>query len=725
MNKALILKLIIAWTFSISLSAQNKSLLENPLSEKFSMENITDDYRHFENPDDTLVQQWFKQNNAKAREVLNNISGRKELVEQFIEFEKRKTFSVTLLTITENNFYYYVKKTEKDKAGKLFYKKTQNGEEILLFDPINYKKELGYDYSISYIRPSWDNKTIAVSFSKNGEEIAEIAFLDINTKILSPEIITHCWPAELGGISWLLDNSGIIYIHIPVIDNKNVNYLLKTENVIYKLGDNPNKHKIILSQKNNPEIKINPADFPVIDRFNSKDHYLLGTLSGAEVYIDYYYGNTKELNNEKINWKLLFKKDEGIINPIIINNDLYCQISKNAPNFKIIKTSMVNPDFQNAEIVVKEAKNESIDDYVVTKDGLFYSTTKNGVEAKLYFVSNGEKRQIDLPIKAGNIKISTSDKYGSGLWITISGWLNSKRRFYYDVVKNQFTEDNISPNVIYPEFEDFIVEEIEVPSHDGVLIPVSIIHKKGIKKNKENYVLISGYGSYGASMSPRFQPTILSWVMNEGLYVVPHVRGGGEKGDGWHNDGFKAKKSNTWKDFIAVAEYLIKEKITTNKKIATLSGSAGAILVGRAMTERPDLFKVMLCYDGMLNPLRINQAPNGPNNMKELGNPDIKEEFNMLYEIDSYHHIKKGVKYPACLISVGMNDARVAPWMSGKFVAKLKASTTSKNPILFAVNYDAGHGIDNSNLQLYNDYADEFAFAFWQMGHPKFKLMKK
>ncbi|MCL9807440.1 prolyl oligopeptidase family serine peptidase [Flavobacterium amniphilum] len=700
--------------------------MEKPLSETFFGRTINDNYRYVENPNDTLVQQWFKQSNVEAREILDNISGRKELVEQFIEFEKRKTFSVTLLTITENDFYFYVKKTEKDKSGKLFYKKTENGEEILLFDPVNYKKELGYGYSISYLKPSWDNKTIAVSFSKNGEEIGEIAFLDISTKTLLPEIITHCWPAELGGISWLPDNSGIIYIHIPEIDNKKANYILNTESVIYKLGDNQNNHKIILSQKNNPEIKIEPADFPVIDRFSLNDDYLLGTLSGATVYIDYYYAKIEELNNEKINWKLLFKKDEGIINPIIINNDLYCLSSKNASNFKIIKTSMTNPDFQNAEILVREDQKESIDDYLVTKDGLFYTTTKNGVEAKLYFVrDNTEKRQIDLPIKAGNIKISTNDKYGKSLWITISGWLNSKRRFNYNVQKNQFTEDNISPKVTYPEFNDFMVEEIEVPSHDGVLIPVSIIHKKGIKKNKENYILMSGYGSYGASMSPRFQPTILSWVMNDGIYVVPHVRGGGEKGDRWHNDGFKDKKHNTWKDFIAVAEYLIKEKITTNKKIATLSGSAGAILVGRAITERPDLFKVMLCYDGMLNPLRINQAPNGPNNIKELGNPDIKEEFNMLCDIDSYHHIKKGVKYPACLISVGMNDARVAPWMSGKFVVKLKSVTVSKNPILFAVNYDTGHGIDNSNLQLYNDYADEFAFAFWQMGHPKFKLLKK
>jgi prolyl oligopeptidase len=212
--------------------------------------------------------------------------------------------------------------------------------------------------------------------------------------------------------------------------------------------------------------------------------------------------------------------------------------------------------------------------------------------------------------------------------------------------------------------------------------------------------------------------------MNGGVYVIVHARGGGEKGDKWHKAGFKVNKPNTWKDLIATAEYLIKQNITTNQKTAVYGRSAGGIIVGRAVTERPDLFRVMLCENGELNPLRIKDTPNGPNNMKELGNPDIEEEFNVLQEIDAYQHIKKGVGYPASLISVGMNDARVDPSMSGKFVAKLQASNTSKNPIFFKVDYDAGHGLDNSNLKLYSDFADQFAFAFWQMGHPKFKLKK-
>lgn len=704
--------------------AQSIKSPETPMEINAFKKKIVDIYRYLENTNDILVQKWYEQNGIQSRGVLDNISGRKGIVAKLLEIENRKSFSVTLLNNTDNNYTFYLKKTDKDKRGKLYYKVTRTGEEILLYDPSDYKKAFNSNYIINYIKPSWDSKTIAMGLSKNGEEIAEIVFLNIETKTLLPEIITNCWPAEFE-VNWLPDNSGIIYLHIPVIDSKDKNYILNTELVVYKLGNNPLNHKVIFSKENNPDINIDPSDFPIIDNYDFEDKYIIGTLSGATSYVDSYYTDIDGFKDSKVIWKPLFKKEDELSNLIVYNDDLYSMSSKKASNFKIIKTKITSPDFQKAEIVVPENKNETIDDYAITKDGLFYSTTRNGVEAKFYFVANNKTQEIDLPIKAGKLSITTKNKFSSELWVTLSGWLNSKQRYSYDVRKNKFTEAELTPTIAYPEFKDFAVEEIEIPSHDGVLVPVSMIYKKELKKNKLNNVLIDGYGSYGISMTPSFQPIYLSWVLNDGVYVVPHVRGGGEKGDDWHKKGYKATKPNTWKDFIATAEYLIKEKITTKEKIAIYSGSAGGILVGRAITERPDLFKVMISRNGMLNPLKINEAPNGPNNMKEFGNPDIEKEFNALYEMDAYHHVKKGVQYPACLISVGMNDARVAPWMSAKFVAKLNASTTSNNPVLFAVDYKAGHGMDSSNLQLYNDFADRFAFAFWQMGHPEFKLMKK
>ncbi|MCL9805872.1 prolyl oligopeptidase family serine peptidase [Flavobacterium amniphilum] len=708
-----------------SILAQEMKLPEKPFSENHFGKEVVDNYRYSETTKDTLVQKWFKNNGDEARNVLNSISGRKSLMENFLDFEKRKSAIVSNLRITEDDFNFYLKKTENDKTGKLYYKKNKDGLEVLLFDPNDYKNETKNNYIINYLKPSWDSNFIAVGLSKNGEETGEIIFIDVKQKKISFESISNCWPAEFG-IDWLPDNSGIIYLHIPVIDNKDSNYILNTELVLYKLGDSPKKHKVLLSKLNNPDIKIESADFPIVDVLTKNNKYILVSLAGVSSYFDYYYASVQELQNERIEWKALIKKEDNLLNPSLNDTCFYAMSANKASNYKIIKANISSFNSINEEIIVPENKKETITDFKIVKDGMFYTTSKNGVEAKLYFIDKKNiVKHIDLPINSGTITISSKNRNSNDLWVSLSGWTSPLRRYFYNIQTNQFQEENLVPIPEYPEFKDFVVKEIEIPSYDGTLIPVSIIYKKKLNKNKKNNVLLYGYGAYGVSTLPRFSPVFLSWVANDGVYVISHVRGGGEKGDDWYKGGFKENKPNTWKDLIATAEYLINEKITSNKKIAVIGGSAGGVLVGRAITERPDLFKVMLCHNGMLNMLRINEAPNGPNNMKEFGNPEIREEFNMLYNMDSYQQITPGIKYPSCLISVGMNDARVATWMSGKFVAKMRASTTSKNPVLFAVDYNSGHGIGSTNLQLYNNYADEFSFALWQMGHPKFKLMKK
>ncbi len=715
---------LIVFTLVNHCFSQNITLPEKSFSETFFNKTIQDPYRYMENGKDTLVQKWFKQQSINTRNVLDNVSGREVLVQKLREFGKRRSYSILEYNITANDQVFYIKKTDDDKTYKLYYKLSPNGTETLLYDPSEYKKESGSEYSISYIKPSWNSKYIAISFSKKGAEIAEIAFLDITIQKLLPEIITNCWPAELGGINWLPDDSGIVYFHLPIVDTKDKNYILNGESVIYKIGNNPSKHKVIFSKGNNPNFNINSPDFPLISTYNLTDKYILGFIGGVSQFNDVFYARMEELYNDKIDWQPLYRKEDGFKSPLILNEEVYCLSSKNTTNFSIVKTNITNINFKNPTIVVAENEKEAIDDFIITNDGLYYSTTLNGVIAKLYCIQNGIRKPLPLPIKSGKIVMFSKNKTSSDVWFTLNGWLNPNTRYKYDVKQNIFTEDNLSPVPSYPEFKNFVVEEIEIPSYDGALVPVTLIYNKTLNKNKKNNIFMFGYGAYGLSRKPNFQTVYLSWVLNGGIFVVSHVRGGGEKGEQWHKGGFKKTKPNTWKDFIATAEYLINENITSKGKIAIFGQSAGGILVGRAVTERPDLFKVMICDSGDLNSSRIKDAPNGPNNMKEFGNPDIEEEFNALHEMDSYQHIKKGVQYPACLLSVGINDARVAPWISGKFVAKSTASTTSKLPILLSVDYNASHNAGKSNETIYNDFADRISFALWQLGHPDYKLKK-
>jgi prolyl oligopeptidase len=246
------------------------------------------------------------------------------------------------------------------------------------------------------------------------------------------------------------------------------------------------------------------------------------------------------------------------------------------------------------------------------------------------------------------------------------------------------------------------------------MVPLSIIHKSDIILNGNNPTLIGGYGGYGMSIGVFFNPLNIAWIERGGVYAIAHVRGGGEYGKEWHLAGQKLTKPNTWKDFIACAEYLIDKGYTSKERIAGQGGSAGGILIGRAITERPDLFAAAIINVGVLDAIRSETTTNGVPNIPEMGTVTNEDGFKGLYEMSSYHHVLDGMNYPAVLLTHGMNDPRVEPWMTAKMTARLQAATASGKPILFRVEYGAGHGIGSTRDQYLKEYADEFAFLLWQ-----------
>jgi prolyl oligopeptidase len=248
------------------------------------------------------------------------------------------------------------------------------------------------------------------------------------------------------------------------------------------------------------------------------------------------------------------------------------------------------------------------------------------------------------------------------------------------------------------------------------------MHKSGIKLDGSNPTLLSGYGAYGSASSAYFDPQRLAWLERGGILAIAHIRGGGAYGQEWHLGGQKLTKKNTWKDFIACAEYLIEEGYTSPAKLAGQGGSAGGILIGRAITERPDLFAAALIDVGCLDAIRMETTTNGVPNIQEFGTVKKEDEFHALLEMSSYHHVVDGEKYPAVLLSHGINDPRVEPWMSGKMCARLRAATSSGKPILFRVDYQAGHGIGSTKTQYQEGLADKWAFLLWQMGAPGFQM---
>lgn len=722
---------IITVFFTLFINAQSNNLaFSTVVTDEYHGIKVVDQYRNLEDLKDPLTISWMKSQTDYADSVLSSISNKNYYLNKRLDFDKRAGYSVSDLRITSNDKYFYLKRNVGEKSAKVYYRKGYNGSEVMLYDPTNFissKKTTDTskrNFVINTISPSWDGSKIAISLTQGGRELSEVIVMDVDNNYIHPETIINTNPANIGGIKWLDDNSGFFYVYYPVVDLQSKDFRKNTQSILYKIGKNPTELKDVFSSVNNPDLKISNTDYPAVLAFNPEDKYYIGILVDAEDFRRTFFIPKKDLLGGSKNWQQLYDKDSKVFSIKLAENDIYFLSGYNSPNFKLCKTNMTTRGFKTPEVLVPEKKDEVIGQYALTKDGIYYVTTRNGVEAKLYLLKDGKETQIKLPFASGNINLQSKGLNFSDIWISCSGWANEEQRFKYDLATSTFKPENLGQIIAYPEFKDIVVEEITIKSYDGTEVPLSLIYNKNIERNGNNPLLIDCYGAFGSVSSPFFAKSYLLWVNQGGVMAISHVRGGGEKGDDWHKDGQKLKKPNTWKDLIASTEYLIRKKYSSPEKIAIWGSSAGGIAIGRAITERPELFKVAIIESGVLNTIRFDNNGIQETSKKEYGNPNDPIEFKGLLEMDSFQHIKKGKKYPATIVYAGINDPRVAPWQSGKFVAKLLANTTSKNPILLNIDYNGGHGGDIPVMQRYLNLSNIFSFALWQLGHPDYQQAK-
>lgn len=689
----------------------------NPITETIWGMEITDPYRYMENLEDTSVLNWFKSQSEYTRNALDNISGRQGLLDKLWEFDKRKSNRIYNVVITKNDKYFYLKETPKDETGKLFFRDGYNGTERLLFDPEIYKDD-SMHYSLSGLSPSLQGSKISFEIAPDGSESSELLIMDVESAELFPEVIDRCW---FTAASWLPGEKQFLYFRFNSDDVHDMARELNGKSFLHTVGQSPETDIEIFSRAKYPELGIREKDLPLI-YYDENADYLFGYPVTVDNRLKVFIAPGDALGNENIDWKPLFTLEDEIYNFGVTQDEIYLYTPKNAPNFKILKTSIKNPDIENAEVIVPEDSDAKIESFTLTSNGLIYTTLKYGVEQELYYLPKGQSnsKKIELPVSSGRITLTSKSINSPDAWVTLNGWTTDYKRYRFVPETNEFIPEPMSSQAEYPEFENLVIEELMIPSHDGVKVPVSLIYDENLTMDGNNPVYIYGYGAYGISVKPFFSPSYLLPTTHGAIFAIAHVRGGGELGDLWHKAGFKATKPNTWKDLIACAEYLVDNNYTSKGKIAINGGSAGGILIGRALTERPDLFGAAIPEVGCLNPMRQEFSPNGPVNIPEFGTIKDSAECLALYEMDSYHHIMDGDMYPATLITAGMNDPRVIVWQPAKFAARLQAANASDNPILLLVDFKSGHGIGDSKTTYYESIADKQSFALWQTGHPDF-----
>lgn len=690
-----------------------------PATDDYYGIKIEDKYRNLEDLKNEQTLNWMKGQADYTNSILGSIPGRQHIIDELTSINNRATESIGGLAILDDGTYIYLKSTPNDQISKLYKRNGLKGKESLIFDPETYQKNGKDVYSVSSFSANKSGKLIAINISKNGGEMSEMFLMDLTNKKILPEKFDRL---RFGGANWLKDGNSFIYIQSPTEDVHDMNAQMDIVTKIHIVGSDVSQDKTLFTKAMYPELNIANEEIPFVS-YDIDSNLLFFMPYTVDQNQKVYIAPGSDLNQKKINWKLLTDRKDEVKNFILSDKDIYMYTTLNAPKFKVIKTSIANPNVATATLVIPESSDSNLNSPIVTKDGIFYTRTKNGVESKLYFTDfEGKKhREIATPKKAATISVTARAPKFSDVWISTTGWTTKGERYRYDLKKNTFTREQLSTIIEYPEFENFDVEELMVKSYDGVEVPLSIIYKKGIKKDKNNPVLFYGYGAYGASITPSFNTQLLLWVERGGILAVAHVRGGGELGEKWHLAGQKTTKQNTWKDVIACTEYMINQGYTNPTKTAIYSRSAGGIFVGRAMTERPDLYAVAIPGVGMMNTVRSENTPNGPANIAEFGSMKIEPEAKALIEMDSYVHLKDGVKYPATLTTAGFNDPRIIAWMPAKFAARLLEANASNKPTLLKVDYEAGHFGGASKTKSYEEIADVLSFAFWQVGHPDFQ----
>jgi prolyl oligopeptidase len=418
-------------------------------------------------------------------------------------------------------------------------------------------------------------------------------------------------------------------------------------------------------------------------------------------------------------WKKACDVGDAVTGVASGGDNLYLLTHNDAPRFKLIKTSVSNPEISKADVVVPQS-SAVLAALAAAKDAL-YVQARDGVFGKLIRVPyDGTPEAVALPFD-GTVSLAAAEPRCDGVFLTMASWTKAPQVYSYDPATKQLANTGLQPAATF-DLPDSLQSVVAMAtSYDGTMIPLSVVYRQGIKMDGSNPTLLSGYGAYGIPQEPWYVPRMLAFLERGGILATAHVRGGGEYGEEWYRAGYKGTKPNTWKDFIACAQYLIDNKYTSPGKLACTGGSAGGILVGRAITERPDLFGIAIPQVGALDMLRAETTPNGIPNIPEFGTVKTEEGFKALFEMSAYHHVKNGVKYPAVLLTAGMNDPRVEPWETAKMAARLQAATASGRPVLLRLDYEAGHGIGTTKRQVEEETADIWTFVLWQAGVPDFQ----
>ena len=692
-----------------------------PVTDDYYGTKVADPYRYMENLKDPEVAAWFKSENDYTRSVLSAIPGRAALLARIKVFDEGAFARVSDVRRLTGDRYFYEKRLATEDVSKLYMRDGLAGDEKLLVDPAKLARAGGPHYVISYYAPSLDGRYVAVGISPGGSEDAVIHVVDTSTGSETGDLIDR---AQFGSPSWLPDGRSFVYNRMQKLGpgSASTDRELNSRVYLHRLGESADQDTMVFGN-GLAGVKFIPTDIPIAGISPGVSQAMGMILHGVQNEKTLYAAPLDTLSSSNIPWKKICDVEDDVTGFDVHGDDLYLISHKDASRFRVVHTKLSNPDVAHADVIVPQSQ-AVIQDISAAQDALYVQTLDGGIGRLIRVAyASGRPEPVTLPFD-GAVGLAATDQRVPGALLDMTSWTKAAKIYAYDPNSKQIADTKLQPAGPFDDPSDLVSVEVKAKSYDGTMIPLSIVYKKGIQFDGSHPTMLDGYGAYGITSSPSFGPRLLAWFERGGVFAVAHIRGGGEYGEDWHLAGKSLTKPNTWKDFIACAQYLIDQKYTSSARLGIIGGSAGGITVGRSITERPDLFAVAIDEVPMSDAVRSEFTPNGPPNIPEFGTVKDHDGFTGLYEMSPYHHVKAGTAYPAVMVTTGWNDPRVASWEPGKMAACLQAATSSGKPVLLRVDYDAGHGIGSTKTQAEELQADWMSFALWQFGVPDFQPPK-
>jgi len=654
--------------------------------------SIKDDYQWMEDQTNPDLKDFISAQNKVTREYLDKIPYLEKIRNRLTEIINYPKYTTPF---KQGEYYYFYKNDGLQNQSVVYRQKDLNSEPEVFLDPNEFSKD--GTISLQLLNFSKDSKYCVYGISKAGSDWNEFFVMDVKSKT---KLSDHLEWVKFSGASWLGDGFFYNKYEKPeegkMLSSKNENPKI----YFHKAGTSQSEDKLIYEDNLKQWVSI----------YTSEDEkYLFKSISKVG-------SNGNQLYYKKVgetDFRMI--KDDFEFDMYPVNNtddEMFLMTNKNAPKNMLVKFNLNNPSIV-FEDVVRESSN--VLSGATMCRGKFILEYRVDVTDRLYLcgLDGGFISEIKLPA-IGSAGVSVSDKNDPEVFYTFTSFT-----YPYEIYKFDMDSEK---SVLFKSTEvkfnssDFETKQVFYPSKDGTKIPMFIVHKKGIQLNGNNPALLYAYGGFNATMGPVFSPSRIILLENGGVLAIANLRGGGEYGEEWHQAGMLLKKQNVFDDFIAAAEYLIKEKYTSNNMLAIEGGSNGGLLIGAVINQRPELFKVALPAVGVMDMLRFQKFTIGWSWVTEYGSSDDYEGFNNLIKYSPYHNIKEGLKYPATLVFTSDHDDRVVPAHSFKYIARLQELYKGDNPVIIRIETDAGHGFGRSIKKIINEQADKWSFMFYNMG---------